>query len=137
MGTKARPKSYFTKFRLSWTKPNIIAASVNIRRLQQGGLSLPKYIEKATVLCEQSENPPKVRDRLPREGLVIGSHFSEPYYKCIDEDLGLPLEEGIAISQERLMTPQRTSLALGLHYLAQGRFNADRYDKQGSRPKRQ
>ena len=52
MGTKTRSKSYFTKVRLSWSKPNTIAAAAaaNIRRLQQGGLSLPKYIEKATVL---------------------------------------------------------------------------------------
>ena len=97
---KKGPKVLLQKF-LDWTKPksNALAAAANFRRLEQGDLSLAEYIDKATILCDQSEYPPEARDRLLRDEIVIGLRSREAYFKCIEKGSALTLEEAITIAQ--------------------------------------
>ena len=64
---------------VEWTKPksNAFAAAANFPRLEQGDLSLAEYIDKATILCDQCEHPPKARDRLLRDAIVMGLRSKE------------------------------------------------------------
>ncbi|PFX34396.1 Retrovirus-related Pol polyprotein from transposon 17.6 [Stylophora pistillata] len=78
---KGDPNVLFKKF-VEWTKPksNALTGASNFPRLEQGDLSLAEYIDKATILCHQCEYPPKARDRLLRDAIVIGLR-----YKCIEK----------------------------------------------------
>ena len=60
MEEKRDPSVLLKKF-MEWTKPksNALAAASNFRGLEQGDLSLAQYIDKATILCNQSEYPPE------------------------------------------------------------------------------
>ena len=88
---------------IEWTKPksNALAAASNFRHLEQGDLSLAEYIGKATILCDQCEYPPEARNQLPRDAIVIGLPSKEAYYKRIEKDSELMLEEAIEITQNQ------------------------------------
>ena len=88
---------------IEWTKPksNALAAASNFRHLEQGDLSLAEYIGKATILCDQCEYPPEARNQLLRDAIVIGLPSKEAYYKCIEKDSELMLEEAIEIAQNQ------------------------------------
>ncbi|CAH3142895.1 unnamed protein product [Pocillopora meandrina] len=86
MEEKRDPSVLLKKF-MEWTKPksNALAAASNFRGLEQGDLSLAQYIDKATILCNQCEYPPE----------------AQAYYKCIEKDSELMLEEAIEIAQNQ------------------------------------
>ena len=86
---------------LDWIKPksNVLAAAVACRLLEQGNLSLAKYIDKATVLCDQCEYPPEARDRMLKDAIVIGLRSRDAYYKYIEKGSSLSLNEAIEIAQ--------------------------------------
>ena len=60
-----------------------------------------QYIGKATILCDQCEYPPEARNQLPRDAIVIGLPSKEAYYKRIEKDSELMLEEAIEITQNQ------------------------------------
>ena len=102
MEEKGDPSMLLKKF-VEWTKPksNALAAASNFRHLEQGDLSLAEYIGKATILCDQCEYPPEARNQLPRDAIVIGLPSKEAYYKRIEKDSELMLEEAIEITQNQ------------------------------------
>ena len=102
MEEKGDPSVLLKKF-IEWTKPksNALAAASNFRHLEQGDLSLAEYIGKATILCDQCEYPPEACNQLPRDAIVIGLPSKEAYYKRIEKDSELMLEEAIEITQNQ------------------------------------
>ena len=86
---------------VEWRKPKSNAAASNFRRLDESDLCLAEYIDKATILCDQCEYPPKAHDRLLRNAIVIGLRSKEAYYKWIEKGSELTLEEAIEIAQNQ------------------------------------
>ena len=58
-------------------------------------LSLAKYIDKATVLCDQCEYPPEARDKLLRDAIVSCLRSRGAYFKCFEKGSALTLEEAM------------------------------------------
>ena len=66
-------------------KCNTLLAATELKRLEQGDMSLPEFITKATPLVESCTYPSQARDRLLRDAIVIGIKSEKAYYKCMEK----------------------------------------------------
>ena len=78
-------------------KCNTLLAATELKRLEQGDMSLSEFITKATLLVESCAYPSQARDRILRDAIVIGIKSEKAYYKCVEKGSDLTLEEALEI----------------------------------------
>ena len=87
-----------------WTKPKTNTLDVAFRQWQQESLTLPEYIDKTTILCDQCEYFIEAQDRLLSEAIEIRLCSREACYKWIEKGLSITPEEAIVITQNEEAT---------------------------------
>ena len=80
-------------------KSNTLLAATELKQLEQGDMSLPKFITKTTLLADSCAYPSQARDRILRDAIVLGIKSEKAYYKCVEKGSDLTLEEVLEIAQ--------------------------------------
>ena len=83
--------SYLFDRREEYCKPksNTLLAAIELKRLEQGEMSLPEFITKTTLLVHSCAYPSQARDRILRDAIVLGIKSEKAYYKCVEKDSNL------------------------------------------------
>ena len=79
-------------------KSNPLLAATELKRLEQGDMSLPEFITKTTLLVDSCTYPSQARDRILRDAIVLGIKSEKAYYKCVKKG-SVTLEEALEIVQ--------------------------------------
>ena len=85
-------------------KPNTLLAATELKRLEQGDMSLPEFITKTTLLVDSCTYPSQARDRILRDAIVLGIKSEKAYYKCVEKGNDLTSEEALEIVQSENST---------------------------------
>ena len=80
-------------------KSNTLLAATELKRLEQGDMSLSEFITKTTLLVDSCAYPSQAGDRILRDAIVLGIKSEKAYYKCVEKDSDLTLEEALEIVQ--------------------------------------
>ena len=80
-------------------KSNTLLAATELKRLEQGDMSLPEFITKTSLLVDSCAYPSQARDRILRDAIVLGIKSEKAYYKCVEKGSDLTLEEALEIVQ--------------------------------------
>ena len=80
-------------------KSNTLLAATELKRLEQGDISLQEFITRTTLLVDSCTYPSQARDRILRDAIVLGIKSEKAYYKCVEKGSDLSLEEALEIVQ--------------------------------------
>ena len=85
-------------------KSNLQLVATKFKIPQQGGLSLPEFITKDSLLCDQCEYLVEAKHRLLHNAIVMGGISQKAYYKCTEKYSNLTIVEALHILQSEGLT---------------------------------
>ena len=66
-------------------KSNTLLATTELKRLEQGDMSLPEFITKTTLLVDACAYPSQARDRILSDAIVLGIKYEKAYNKRVEK----------------------------------------------------
>ena len=66
-------------------KSNTLLAATELKRLEQGDMSLSEFITKTTLLVDSCAFPSQARNRILKDAIVLGIKSEKAYYKCVEK----------------------------------------------------
>lgn len=88
---------------VTWTKPksNELIAALDLRRLQQGTLSLTKFVHRVIILCERCNFPEESKKRMLRDTFVFGLNSKEAKFLCFQKGSELTFKEAVEFAENQ------------------------------------